>query len=119
LDAAYPGSKFILTTRDESKWLESVRAHWSYERNPHRWEWDTYPISNRLHQALYRRKSFDAAVFRERYWRHNWDVVEYFKDRPNDFLIMNVDAGDGWRELCGFLGKPVPGVPYPKEYQTQ
>src|SRR5208282_5520984 len=31
LDAAYPGSKFILTVRTTANWIESVRAHWSYE----------------------------------------------------------------------------------------
>src|ERR1700678_144652 len=31
LDRAYPGSKFILTVRDEQGWLETVRRHWSPE----------------------------------------------------------------------------------------
>src|SRR5271155_5357200 len=122
LDAAYPGSKFILTVRDESKWIESVRAHWSYERNPHRWEWDTYPISNRLHQALYGRKTFDAEVFLSRYREHNAEVLRYFGSRVgtlreySDLLVMDMDAGADWLELCRFLGKPVPRAPYPKEY---
>jgi hypothetical protein len=118
LDVAYPGSKFILTVRDESKWIESVRAHWSYDRNPHRWEWDAYPISNRLHQALYGQKSFDASAFLARYRRHNEGVREYFKNRSADLLVMNVDAGDGWKELCDFLGKPMPTCNYPREYRT-
>jgi hypothetical protein len=119
LDTSYPGSKFILTVRDEAKWLESVRAHWSYERNPHRWEWDVYPISNRLHQALYGRKTFDAEVFLSRYRQHNMEVLRYFESRPNDLVVMDVDRGDDWVKLCGFLGKPIPACGYPKEYQTQ
>ena len=29
LDTAYPGSKFILTVRDEDRWLKSIRGHLS------------------------------------------------------------------------------------------
>lgn len=36
LDQAYPGSKFILTVRNEDKWLTSVRNHWSRE-HPRPW----------------------------------------------------------------------------------
>jgi hypothetical protein len=111
LDKAYPGSKFILTVRDEVDWLQSVKKLWDYKYNPTRHLWDIYPISNQLHTALYGQKDFDALVFLERYRRHNAEVREYFKDRPNDLLVMDIDAG--WSDLCTFLGSPVPNVPYP------
>jgi hypothetical protein len=117
LDAAYPGSKFILTTRNEEAWLRSVRNHWSY-RNPFRWEWDAYPFSKRIHQEVYGQKEFDAAVFVARFRRHNADVREYFRDRPGDLLVMDMDQNAGWPELCQFLRRPVPAVNYPRAFAT-
>jgi hypothetical protein len=118
LDVAYPGSKFILTVRNEKAWLRSVEGLWSYKRNPNRWEWDVWPFSNRIHRALYGRTDFDAETFLVRYRRHNEEVVAYFRDRPNDLLVMDMDAGAGWRELCAFLGNKVPDIPYPRANGT-
>jgi hypothetical protein len=113
LDAAYPGSKFILTVRDEVKWLDSVRKHWDYQLNKYRIQWDTDAFSHRIHQILYGRTEFDPLVFLERYRRHNQDVIAHFKDRPQDLLVMDMDDGCGWPELCRFLGVPVPDEVYP------
>lgn len=114
LDKAYPGSKFVLTIRDEIDWLVSVRKLWDYKHNPTRRLWDIYPISNTLHTALYGRPDFDALTFLERYRRHNAEVLEYFKNRPNDLLVLDMEGNDMWAKLCGFLGRPIPDVPYPR-----
>jgi hypothetical protein len=119
LDQAYPGSKFILTVRSEGKWIRSVRSHWDPERNRFRTAWNTDPFTHRIHKELYGQKGFDEAVFLERYRRHSREVLDYFAYRPADLLVMNMDAGAGWPELCGFLGKPVPGIPYPVEFETR
>ena len=113
LDKAYPGSKFILTTRHEMKWLKSVRDHWDYNYNRFRASWDHDPFSHRLHVLLYGRKNFDSRVFLERFRKHNNDVKNYFKNRPEDLLTFNVDEGDGWEKICNFLKVPIPSVPYP------
>lgn len=114
LDKAYPGSKFILTTRDEDSWLESVRTHWS-DKNPFRHQWDTDPFTHRVHRELYGGIKFNEPVMRERFRRHNAEVLEYFKDRPRDLLVFDLSKGAGWHELCGFLRKPLVDVPYPRE----
>jgi hypothetical protein len=119
LDKAYPGSKFILTVRNEGAWLESVRNHWSHESNPFRKAWDHDPFTHRVHKLTYGQKGFDAEVFLERYRRHNAEVKEYFKDRPDDLLVMDMDRGAGWGWLCGFLRVPVPKVPYPVAFPTK
>ena len=113
LDKAYPGSKFILTVRDESDWLRSVERLWDRRYNPTRWVWDVYPFSNHIHTVLYGQKDFNAEVFLARYRRHNAEVMEFFKSRPDDLLILDTPAGDGWEELCKFLGRPIPGTPFP------
>ncbi len=118
LDTAYPGSKFILTIRDEQNWLRSVRNHWSHESNRFRGAWSTDPFSHKVHKLLYGQKGFDTDIFLARYRRHNAEVLEYFKERPGDLLVMDMDNGAGWKELCGFLGCSIPGVGYPKELVT-
>ena len=54
----------------------------------------------------------------ERYRQHNAEVKAYFKDRPEDLLIMDMET-DGWEKLSRFLDKPVPSIEYPKEYITR
>src|SRR6202789_1827970 len=118
LDGAYPGSKFVLTVRNEERWLQSVRNHWSREHNKFRVAWDTDPFSHRVHKLLYGTKEFDADVMLSRYRRHNAEVLEYFKNRPQDLLGMDIDHQAGWSELCAFLDKPIPSVAYPRAFVT-
>ncbi len=35
----------------------------------------------------------------------NNEIIDYFKDRPDDFMILDLEKGDGWFELVNFLGK--------------
>jgi hypothetical protein len=118
LDDAYPGSKFILTIRDEDRWLRSVENHWSPEHNPFRKAWDTDPFTHKIHTEVYGRRKFDADVMRARYRRHNAEVREYFKNRPNDLLVMDMES-PGWEKLCCFLKQPIPDSDYPLEFPTR
>jgi hypothetical protein len=104
LDREFPGSRFILTIRPADQWLASVKDHFSIKATPMR-EWiygpgRGSPFGNEAH-------------YLERYERHNREVLAYFKDRPDDFLLLDVTSGDGWEKLCPFLGVPVPDVPFP------
>jgi hypothetical protein len=117
LDRAYPGSKFILTVRDEVDWLVSARDHWSYEKNTHRPDWDKWPAANIIHRATYGRTTFDAETFLARYKRHNIDVMDYFAHKgTGELLIMDMSKGAGWKELCPFVGREIPNAEYPRAY---
>ena len=118
LDKAYPNSKFILTVRDDQDWLQSVRNHWSYDRNKFRHQWGTDPFTHRVHKLLYGQKSFDADIFLSRYRRHNAEVKEYFKHRPQDLLILDMTLESKWDYLCDFLDCAVPDVEYPWNRST-
>lgn len=118
LDAVYPGSKFILTIRDEADWLQSARDHWSYEHNKFRKDWDRYDAANIIHKATYGRIDFNAEVFLDRYRCHNAEVLDYFKNRPGDLLVMDMSKNAGWEDLCPFIGKPVPRIAYPRSYSA-
>jgi hypothetical protein len=115
LDEAYPDSKFILTVRNEDEWAQSVRHHWS-AKNPWREQWDHDPFTHKVHRELYGRTTFDEETMRLRYRRHNAEVREHFRGRPHNLLVMDMSQGAGWYELCGFLRKPIPDSPYPREF---
>ena len=102
LDAKFPGSKFILTLRDPHAWIKSQINHFGREETPmRRWIYGAgSPVGN---ERRYKR----------RLKRHNKDVMRYFKKRPNDLLVMNLEQGDGWNPLCSFLGFEIPDHGFP------
>jgi hypothetical protein len=119
LDRAYPGSKFILTTRDEHKWVKSVENHWRRHDGFLGAKKGSDRFSRLLHEEIYGQADFDRELFLSRYRRHNAEVREYFKSRPNDLLVMDMEIPTvGWLELCGFLRQPMPDMPYPREFVT-
>ena len=109
----YPGSKFILTLRERSSWLASVRRHWQ--------EW---PDGNDDYRRLvrvgtYGMHGFCELRFTHVYVAHVRNILWHFRRRRGDLLVMNICAGDGWDELCPFLGKPGPGVPFPWAHRSR
>ena len=107
LDRRYPGSKFVLTVREIESWLDSARRHWS--RRPNR----TKGFGRKVRMATYGISGFDAGRFRHVYEAHERNVRWHFRDRPDDLLVMDLGAGDGWAELCRFLGRDAPDEPFP------
>lgn len=105
LDERIPGSKFILTIRDEDSWYNSVSRQIGLLRNP-------------SHEWIYGRGKGLPKDDKENtlnvYTRHNEEVIEYFKDRPQDLLVVDFTTGDGWEQLCTFLGKSIPEEPFPQ-----
>lgn len=118
LDQRFPGSRFILTMRETKRWIRSC------ERN-HIWPGDYIPdnairklryirtILN-LHRELYGSASFHRQKFQRSYDLHNAKVLEYFRDRPNDLLVLDICDGDGWEKLCPFLNRPVRRDAFPR-----
>lgn len=104
LDAAYPGSKFILTVRDAERWFASIEGH--FGANP-----------DEMQAFVYGRRAAapagNKARYLDAYQRHEQGVRAYFADRPGDLLVMDLERGDGWKDLCGFLGAPVPDEAFP------
>ena len=104
LDERYPGSKFVLTVRPTDEWIRSAVGHFGKQpRTMVEWIYGVgFPVGN-------------EDIFIERYERHNREVQEHFKDRPDDLLVLRVTEGEGWEKLCPFLGRDVPDVPFPFE----
>jgi len=114
LDARFPGSKFILTVRDTEGWLKSCKKQFTQRFADVQTE-----AHKRLFLDLYGTDVFDERRFAAGYERFVGDVREYFKNRPDDLLIIDVTAGEGWDKLCAFLGRPIPEIPFPKANVTR
>jgi len=101
LDERYPGSRFVLTQRETGAWLNSAVAHFGRHCTPMR-EWIYGVGCPAGNEQLYARV-FDA---------HNAAVREHFAERPGDLLELDVTRGQGWPELCAFLGVEQPEIPF-------
>lgn len=102
-DQRFPGSKFILTSRDTDSWMRSYRSFFPDTNTPlRRWMYGVERFSG--HEAQYRRV----------YEQQNAAIREHFSDRPADFLEMDLGRGHGWREVESLLGRRESG-PFPWE----
>jgi Sulfotransferase domain len=104
LDELIPGSKFILTIRDKESWYKSVSDHIANLRDAN-------------HEFIYGRGKGLPKEDKEHtinvYQQHNKEVQDYFKDRPDDLLVIDFTKGEDWHALCNFLGKEIPSQPFP------
>ncbi len=131
LDQRFPGSKFILSVRDSpEQWYSSLtRFHakiWGTNGLP--------PNAEQLRNATYVRRGFaynlvklygttDAEPYAKEtlmahYCRHNEAVLDYFKDRPGDLLVVNLSDKSSYRRFVDFLGVDSPYDTFPWENQT-
>jgi hypothetical protein len=126
VDKAFPGSRFILTERNNADdWYESlVRFHSRIVGK------GRIPTADDLRQFDYRYTGFmlealklvfgvdDTDIYnRERlirwYQGHNSSIKEYFRGRPDDLLVLNVADPDAMERLLVFLGYPYTGQKMP------
>jgi hypothetical protein len=126
--AAYPASKAILTVRDLESWWQSIEAHFN-ERRPVRqpgvrdylrgilrpeqlrWLKNDVAFRRNLRNCVYGCTEAREYLFKKKYIEHNERVTRDVD--PARLLVIDVAAGQGWSELCAFLGVPVPEVPFP------
>lgn len=114
LDKAFPNSKFILTVREKEPWLHSCEQHWKLMD-----EWlHNFPDIKRFQEFIgpitYGAADFDSDLFSEAYDKHVTNIRKYFNGRLEDFLEIDICGGQGWSELCGFLGCDAPDIPFPR-----
>ncbi len=102
VDAKYPGSKFILMLRDTDSWIKSQVRHFGHGETPMR-KW-TYGVGC---------PEGNESVYIKRFEDHNNEVLNHFKNRPQDLLVMDLAEGHGWDELCPFLGVDIPKIAFP------
>jgi hypothetical protein len=132
VDMAFPRSKFVLTVRDSSdQWYNSFirfqakmwsdghalptkkdlqNAFYLYKGRP----WETKKlVYNTPEEQPYHKQTMIS-----HYERQNASVVEYFRMRPNDLLVLNLSDKGGYQRLCGFLGVQSDQTEFPWENKT-
>ncbi len=103
LDELYPGSRFVLTTRDTGAWMKSIKKHMETAWTP--------PVQ-KLFDARFQKifgcdcapGAFDPTLFWSIYAEHNQRVREYFAGSGR-FLVLDLDSGEDLMPRLGdFLG---------------
>lgn len=105
LDQEFPDSKFILTTRPEEDWIESVTSQLESHI-------EKQGIIEATTRWAYGSDQIDRQLCLQRYMQHRQEVLEYFTNR-SDLLVIDIAEGDQWQKLCDFLNLPVPDSPFP------
>lgn len=117
VDQAFPGSKFILTVRDSSlQWYESITRFYTNllgsKKLPTFEELSVYPYAYKgwlwkQQQAVYGDHDgylYDQDNYIRNYEKHNADIIEYFRFRPEDLLVINLANVDAGVQITNFLG---------------
>ncbi len=120
VDKAFPGSKFVLTIRDTpDDWFDSMlkfqtKLFSSTSNDPtvtdlknanyvrKGWVWKNLSELYSLNEETF---SYDKSLMTKNYTEYNNAVIDYFKDRKTDFIVINVGNDQDYSRLCKFLGK--------------
>ena len=58
------------------------------------------------------RDSVIEALLARKHYKYD-RIKEYFVDRPDDLLVIQICDGEGWQKLCPFLGEKIPEESFP------
>ena len=135
LDKVFPDAKFILTMRNsKEQWFRSLvefntKLFSSDKNRP--------PTETDLENAVYRYKGFvldaisriynypDIALYDYDYYtslyeKHNRNVIDHFKEKPDKLLTLDVAEQNAYQKLAAFLNIQVPGkCQFPWKNKTQ
>lgn len=120
LHQLYPNARFILTERPFDDWLASITDLFErqygtadfVELRRHAGPLGASPFGSetvQIQTSLY----YNFADARAAWNAHAQRVDRFFADKPGKLLRHDVFRGDGWAELCGFLGCETPPDIYP------
>lgn len=111
IDTSYPGSRFILTTRDRESWLHSMHTFFMLNDV----QFTNLIYLRILHERVYGSAQFDRIKFSSSFDRYHEEIQTYFQGRESDLLILNLKKETRpFETLASFLGCPTPDCSYPK-----
>lgn len=126
LDEAFPGSKFILTIRNNAdEWFDSlVRFHTliagkgriptAEDLRHFHYRYPGFLLDSlKLKYGIDESRLYDREIYVRWYEAHNGGIREHFKGRPNDLLVLNTGEEDAMERLMSFLGYPYRGEKMP------
>lgn len=132
VDRAFPGSKYILTVRDNpEQWYNSITKYHAKQHGLN----GRIPTYEDIINDDYRKKGYlkrltidvhgttpedpyNKEILLAHYEKHNQDVIDYFKDRPGDLLIINLSDPLAYKKFVEFIGVDSPFDSFPWENKT-
>lgn len=116
LDYAFPNAKFILTIRNSPElWFESLKRFHTNRlgkgrlptADDHKNDLYCYKgflwVAHSLNYGIDESMIYNKEHYMKCYQEYNKRVMDYFKYRPNDLLILNVSEEAAMEVLCNFL----------------
>lgn len=98
-DQRFPNSKFILTTRNKDRWLDSMK--WMFRHGRVLWN---RPLSlGAYHRQMYGINRFNQEILAMSFEHYHLEVRNYFKIRSEGLLEVNIDNGFEVEKVCTFL----------------
>ncbi|NRA56220.1 MAG: sulfotransferase family protein [Gammaproteobacteria bacterium] len=108
LDLSHPGSKFINLSRDLSTWLPSIRQ--LLERmfvNLQRDDGGSNPTLRRCYNEVFSPLTLENIAsdqfLTDCYNRHQHRITEYFANRADDLLTIDITDPDSFNQLLSFV----------------
>ena len=132
LDYAFPDSKFILTIRNsKDEWFESLKRFHTkligkgrlptdddlkaYSYRYKGWMWENMQLKYGIDET----SLYNYEIYTDQYEKHNQRVMEYFKYRPDNLLVVNLAEEDAIERLYTFLGVSYDGSEMPHLNQSK
>jgi hypothetical protein len=78
------------------------------------WAW----IANRAIYGTPLEDIYNHDIMIEHYISHNQSVMEYFRHRPEDLLVINLAEKESYAMFCEFIGKQRVGDDFPWKNKT-
>lgn len=133
LDQHFPNSKFILTIRDSpEQWYKSLtKFHakrfgngkiptWELLKNVD-YVYKGWSYENRINVYGVTEKDnpYDKTILTQHYEKRNQEIIDYFKDRPNDLLVINLSEPNTYQKFCQFINVKSDKTAFPWENKTE
>jgi hypothetical protein len=115
LEKAYPDARFILTVRDSTEqWFGSLVAYKELKfggqlpdvdrlkstvYNWKGWYWDVHVAQHGPDES----DIWNPQMWMSLYEKHNQDIIEYFRQKPEKLLVLNLRDSDAFEQFTRFL----------------
>ena len=109
----FPEARYILTVRDEEPWLASCVRFYRGRRIRPMMIWQFGKHADPSHDEASRQAWLAA------YRKHNAEILDFFADKQDQFLVLEPTRNPGWEELCEFLDAPIPEQSWPHANPSQ
>lgn len=121
LHKKYPNANFVLTLRDPEKWYGSFVRNFTRHDPNEETAFETMYKIQRPGSPYWFKRLFNIEKLAGNkdklvsfYEQHNQEVLDYFRNRDANFLVMDITKGEGWEKLCPFLGVATPSESFPQ-----